>query len=164
MITETTIHRCRKCNSPNLQKNGCNQCGNQQYHCKDCGSYRVLNPKHRYSESEKNQILKAYEERSSMRGIERTFGVRRQNLSRWIKKAKTLPPPKKSLLKVNKNDVLKLDELCSFVFRKTNQKWLWIALCRRRRQIVAFFGGDRSSIGTNYFAKKNQNGAIEIVS
>jgi len=42
------------------------------------------------------------------------------------------------------DDVLELDELWSFVSSKDNQRWVWIALCRRTRQVVAFFVGDRS--------------------
>jgi insertion element IS1 protein InsB len=41
-------------------------------------------------------------------------------------------------------DVLELDELWSFVARKVNQVWLWLAVCRRTRQVVAFTLGDRS--------------------
>jgi IS1 family transposase len=40
--------------------------------------------------------------------------------------------------------VLELDELWSFVLKKTNQAWIWIALCRKTRQIVAYAIGDRS--------------------
>lgn len=40
--------------------------------------------------------------------------------------------------------MLELDELWSFVFRKSKQRWVWLALCRRTRQVVAFFVGDRS--------------------
>jgi hypothetical protein len=32
---------------------------------------------------------------------------------------------------------LELDELWSFVMKKTNQAWIWIALCRKTRQVVA---------------------------
>jgi hypothetical protein len=35
----------------------------------------VLEPKRGYTEAQKEQILSAYHERSSMRGVERTFGV-----------------------------------------------------------------------------------------
>ena len=35
------------------------------------------------------------------------------------------------------------DELWSFVGKKDTKRWLWIALCRRTRQIVAFVLGDR---------------------
>jgi len=44
------------------------------------------------------------------------------------------------------NDVptLELDELWSFVLKKANKRWIWIALCRQTRQVVAFVIGDRS--------------------
>ena len=43
--------------------------------------------------------------------------------------------------------VLELDELWSFVEKKSQECWLWIALCRRTRQIVAYTIGDRSQEG-----------------
>ena len=39
---------------------------------------------------------------------------------------------------------LELDELWSFVLKKVNQVWVWIALCRKTRQVVAYALGDRS--------------------
>jgi IS1 family transposase len=39
--------------------------------------------------------------------------------------------------------VLELDEMWSFVQKKANKRWLWVALCRRTRQVVAFYLGDR---------------------
>lgn len=49
-----------------------------------------------------------------------------------------------TLLPAEKGDVLELDELWSFVGSKACQLWLWVALCRRTRQIVAWTLGDRS--------------------
>ncbi len=40
--------------------------------------------------------------------------------------------------------MLELDELWSFVARRKNKRWVWLALCRRTRQIVAYAVGDRS--------------------
>ena len=40
--------------------------------------------------------------------------------------------------------MLELDELWSFVGAKAHTLWLWVALCRRTRQIVAWTLGDRS--------------------
>ena len=40
--------------------------------------------------------------------------------------------------------MLELDELWSFVRCKTQVRWLWVALCRRTRQVVAYVFGDRS--------------------
>ena len=39
---------------------------------------------------------------------------------------------------------LELDELWSFVLKKANDSWIWIALCRKTRQVVAYAVGDRS--------------------
>jgi hypothetical protein len=39
---------------------------------------------------------------------------------------------------------LELDELWSFVLKKANDSWMWMALCRKSRQVVAYAVGDRS--------------------
>ena len=49
-----------------------------------------------------------------------------------------------TLLPAQNGDVLELDELWSFVGAKACQLWLWVAQCRRTRQIVAWTLGDRS--------------------
>ncbi len=41
-------------------------------------------------------------------------------------------------------NALELDELCSFVLRKKEKVWIWLALCRATRQIVGVAVGDRS--------------------
>jgi transposase-like protein len=86
MIAKLIIYQCRNCDSQNIVKNGHNASGSQQYRCKDCGKRGVLEPKRGYTESQKEQILSAYSERSSMRGIQRTFGVSRPTLASWLKK------------------------------------------------------------------------------
>ena len=48
------------------------------------------------------------------------------------------------MLPAESEDVLELDEVWSFVKRRKNKRWLWIALCRRTKQVVAYFIGDRS--------------------
>lgn len=54
--------------------------------------------------------------------------------------ATTLVPP----TRLATPPVLELDELWSFVLRKIDKAWVWIALCRQTRQIVAYVVGDRS--------------------
>jgi transposase-like protein len=71
----------------------------------------TLNPSVQYTPERKAEILCAYHERSSLRGIERTFGVARQTVAKWLKeKADSLPamPP---LEEAHPGDVLDLDEL-----------------------------------------------------
>ena len=40
--------------------------------------------------------------------------------------------------------ILELDELWSFVLKKAHQVWVWIALCRKTRQVVGYALGNRS--------------------
>jgi transposase-like protein len=87
MIQEILTHTCRKCGSENITRNGHNRCGSAQYHCHDCNFFGVLEPKVPYTEDRKAEILKAYQERPSMRGISRVYGVARQTLAQWIKKS-----------------------------------------------------------------------------
>lgn len=145
MIQEMRKHRCGACKSIHIIKNGTNRYGNPQYHCKDCGTYRVIEPKIVYSQAEKQTILQACQERSSLRGVQRVFGVARQIVARWVKMhVQRLPEMKDVLLPAAPSDVLELDEVWSFVFKKGQERWLWTAMCRRTRQIVAFVIGDRS--------------------
>jgi len=145
MIQEMTKFTCRSCGSANIIRNGTNKCGNPQYHCKDCGVYRVVNPKQRHSPETREQVLRAARERVSLRGIERIFKVCRQTVAKWIKAyLKQLPVIADTLLLYEVGDVLEIDELWSFVGGKDHKRWVWLALCRRTRQIVAFFMGKRN--------------------
>jgi IS1 family transposase/transposase-like protein len=145
MIQIITTKYCPDCGSANLVKNGKDYKGDQKFRCNDCDRCGTLDATGRYTSERKEEILRAYQERSSMRGLRRTFGVARKTLARWLKqKAKTLPEVAETLDPARAEDVLELDELWSFVSSKDNQRWVWIALCRRTRQIVAFFVGDRS--------------------
>lgn len=145
MITETTIHSCPDCHSCDLVKNGHTIGGKQQFRCKACGRTGVLNPSEWYTEAEKERILAAYFERPSMRGVCRIFGVSRPTLAKWLKDAALAEPDlAPTLADAEATDVLELDEVWSFVQRRKNKRWLWVALCRRTRQVVAYALGDRS--------------------
>src|SRR5437879_5550624 len=145
MIQETITDTCRVCKSTHIVRNGTNRYGKAQYHCKDCGVYRVLNPKLTSSETEQQTVLRACLERSSLRGVERIFDIARQTVAQWIKAhVQKLPDLKERLVPAESGDVLELDEIWSFVFKKAHTRWLWTAMCRRTRQIVAFVIGDRS--------------------
>ena len=58
------------------------------------------------------------------------------------KKVAQLPPFSTTLVAPDPEDsastTLELDELWSFVLKKANQVWVWIALCRKTRQVVAY--------------------------
>ena len=42
-----------------------------------------------------------------------------------------------------------VDEMWSFVSKKTNKQWIWIALDSETRQVIAFYVGDRSKESAN---------------
>jgi IS1 family transposase len=105
----------------------------------------VLTPKQRYTPEQKQTILQAYRERMSLRGLQRVFGVWRTTVLRWLQQLiDSLPTLMDTLLPAQAEDVLEMDELVSFVGEKWFKRWLWTAMCRRTRQIVAYAIGDRS--------------------
>lgn len=64
------------------------------------------------------------------------------------KKEMTLPELSETLVEPDPTEsatsILELDELWSFVLKRANKRWIWIALCRATRQVVAYVVGDRS--------------------
>lgn len=49
---------------------------------------------------------------------------------------------------------IQLDEMWTFVGKKANQQWLWLALNPANRQIVAFHIGSRSGKDAQLFYEK----------
>jgi len=145
MIQTIVTHTCPKCGSADLVRNGHDYKGDQKYHCKSCASYGTLHAQPRYDERMRTQVKRAVLERLSLRGIERLFGLSRRTIAGWIEHwVEHLPPLETTLVAAQAEDVLELDDVWSFVLRKANQRWVWVALCRRTRQIVAYFIGDRT--------------------
>ena len=89
MVT-ITLH-CAHCGSDALVRDGHAPNGKQNYRCHACGR-RGPSP-HAYPEARREEILHAYQERSSLRGLTRTFGVSRTTVSTWIKKKELSFPP-----------------------------------------------------------------------
>jgi IS1 transposase len=122
----------------------------QLYRCRACGRQSRENPTpHAYPEALREEILHASQERSSLRGLTRT------DCASLVppypiesKKVAQLPPLQTTLLAPDPEDpastTLELDELWSFVLKKAHDTWIWIALCCKTRQAVAYAVGDRS--------------------
>lgn len=89
MVTENKV--CHKCQSSNIVKNGSNGAGTPKYKCKDCGFGGVFESV-RKSEEFKEMVVRAAQERSSSRGLARTFGISHVTALRWIKK-RPIPSP-----------------------------------------------------------------------
>jgi transposase-like protein len=79
--------KCYHCGGDHLARNGLTQNGKQRYLCSDCGRTSRDHPRpNGYPPEERERILRAYHERSSLRGLSRTFGVSRNTVTRWLKK------------------------------------------------------------------------------
>jgi len=85
MVTITV--KCQYCGGDRLVRHGLTRNGKQRYLCKDCGRSSRDNPQpNGYTAGQRSEILRAYQERSSLRGLTRTFGVARNTVSGWLKK------------------------------------------------------------------------------
>jgi transposase-like protein len=85
MVTITL--QCQYCGSDQLVRHGLTRNGKQRYLCHACGRSSRDNPQpNGYTQEQRAEILRAYEERSSLRGLTRTFGVARNTVSQWLKK------------------------------------------------------------------------------
>lgn len=85
MVTETLP--CAHCGSADIIRFGFAPNGKQRYRCRACGwTSRKGAATRRTPAQRQAQILAAYQERSSMRGVARVFHVSRNTLSGWLKK------------------------------------------------------------------------------
>src|SRR5260370_8307372 len=93
----TTTIRCPHCESEDIVRNGRSPNGKQKYRCRACKRQSRENPTPNvYSEERREEILRAYQERSSLRGIERTFGLSRTSVIRWLKKSRKVASAERS--------------------------------------------------------------------
>ena len=58
---------------------------NQIHHCRKCGASKVLLPGQCHSEERKSEVLQAYLEQPSLRGLNPTFGIPRNTIIVWPK-------------------------------------------------------------------------------
>jgi transposase-like protein len=83
MITITVT--CLHCGSDQLVRNGKGSNGKQRYVCRACGRRSRENLAPTGSTDERrSEILTSLHERSSLRGVARTFGVSRNTITSWI--------------------------------------------------------------------------------
>ncbi len=78
---------CRFCASSQTIRHGYTPKGTQRYRCQTCGRTFLPTPGSvAYDEPRKAEILRAYQERTSLRGLTRIFGVSRTTVTAWLKK------------------------------------------------------------------------------
>ena len=85
MLSTTIVHVCARCGSDSIRRNGHAENGGQRAKCLACGRTFILQRQDaRYDQRFKDQVVAAYQDRMSIRGITRTFGVCYQTVIRWV--------------------------------------------------------------------------------
>ena len=129
MIQESITHQCARCGSARLVRNG------HDYKEAQVG----------YPTTVQLQVQRAVIECMSLWGIERVFGISCQTVARWITQwGQALEPLATTLVPAQSARSWNWMRVWSFVGKKAEDGWLWVALCRRTRQIVAYYWGKRT--------------------
>jgi insertion element IS1 protein InsB len=143
---------CPACGSNRYKKNGHTRHGKQNHQCKTCGRQFTANPLDRSIAPEQRlRIEQLLRERISLRGICRAVGVSLTWLLHFLVECFTACPDHLHIqLPAQPGEVVlsrlevEADEMWSFVHKKANKQWIWIAMDAKMRQILAFHVGDRS--------------------
>ena len=84
---------CPYCGSEDIIRNGHASNGKQKYYCKSCKRQNRENPApNGYTDERREEVIRAYQERSSLRGLERTFKIARNTVKKWLKKKQQTSP------------------------------------------------------------------------
>ena len=142
------VQLCPAYQSTQIVKNGHTRHGNrnagpQRVKCHECGKTKVLLLKKKPFDLP--ALERALRERLSLWGVARVFKVSLQTVLLVVKlTAQRLPAFRDSVQVAHKEDIIEFDEVWSYVHDKQQQRWLWTAISRRTRQIIAWSLGDRS--------------------
>jgi insertion element IS1 protein InsB len=143
---------CPACGSERFKRNGHIHTGQQNHQCKACGRQFVLHADNRVIGDEQRTLVERLLcEKISLHGICRAVGVSMRWLMGFIvARFAALPDHLHVQPVASPRDVLigrlevEADEMWSFVKQKANKQWVWIAMDKQTRQIIAFHVGDRS--------------------
>jgi IS1 family transposase/transposase-like protein len=157
---------CPQCGSRHYKRNGRIHTGKQNHKCKACGRAFVLVPEnHAITQEQRAVIERLLLERISLRGICRVLGVGLRWLLYFMAERFTAAPdhlyvqPAAGTQRVILHRLeAEVDELWSFVGKKANRQWVWIAMDALTRQIIAFHVGDRSRQSAHALWEKRPRG------
>ena len=134
---------CPKCGKNEIRKNG-HRRGKQNYQCKSCGRQFIeYYSEMGYPSQVKEIAIAMYLNGNGFRAIERIIGVNHNTVIRWVRQAGKKLSRKMRSYKIPL--VGQIDELQTFIGKKTNKIWIWTALDKYYSEILEYVIGDRSS-------------------
>jgi insertion element IS1 protein InsB len=141
---------CPRCGLSHTKKNSHTHYRKQNYRCKSCGRQFVRDSQ-RVGDDTRALVTSLLLERLSLRGICRVTGLSLTWLLQFIDTLYARLPDDLAVALVSPQHPVHLlrleaevDELWSFVRRRADKQWLWLAFDKESRQVLAFFVGDRS--------------------
>jgi insertion element IS1 protein InsB len=143
---------CPTCGSSRYKKNGHTRHGKQNHQCKACDRQFVATAEDRSIADERRTLIEhLLRERISLRGICRAVGVSLTWLLHFmVERFATCPDDLHVRVPSRPTDVVlrrleaEADEMWSFVTKRANKQWIWIAMDATTRQVIAFHVGGRS--------------------
>src|SRR5262249_42353568 len=143
---------CPACGSSRYKKNGHTRHGKQNHQCQACErQFVAMADDCRITDEQRTMVAHLLCERISLRGICRAVGVSLTWLLHFmVKRFAACPDDLHVRIPHRPTDVVlrqleaEADEMWSFVKKKANKQWSWIAMDATTRQIIAFHVGDRS--------------------
>jgi insertion element IS1 protein InsB len=143
---------CPRCQSPKYKKSGHIHNGKQNHQCHDCGRQFVdCFEQDLVSDDTRALIERLLVERILLRGICRAVGVKLTWLLGFLVKCFEALPDHLHVQPVlcEQNVMIQrlqveADEMASFVQKKADKQWIWMAVDAKTRQVIAFHVGDRS--------------------
>jgi insertion element IS1 protein InsB len=146
---------CPACASYQLKKNGHIHNGKQNHRCKACGRQFVLQADNRLIDEEQRTLIeRLLLEKISLHGICRVVGVSLLWVMNFMVTCFDAVPEHLHIRLPGRPRTVSMrlvgaeaDEMCNFVRQKANKRWLWLAMDKAIRQIIAFHVGDRSRDG-----------------
>jgi insertion element IS1 protein InsB len=153
---------CPGCGATQFKKNGHLHSGKQHHRCKVCGRQFVDSVEERLiADKQRTLIEHLLRERISLRGICRAVGVSLTWLLHFmVERFAACPDHLHIQPPAGPTDVVvprleaEADERWSFVAKKVNKPWIWIAMDAKTRQVIACHVGNRSrDSGAQLWAK-----------
>ncbi|MDQ3959578.1 MAG: IS1 family transposase [Pseudomonadota bacterium] len=143
---------CPSCESSKYKKNGHIHKGKQNHQCQDCGRQFVqCFEQYLISDDTRALIERLLVERISLRGICRAVGVGLKWLIGFLVHCVEALPDHLNVQPITSHQDMivqrlevEADEMSSFVKKKVNKQWIWLAMDAKTCQVVAFHIGDRS--------------------
>lgn len=132
--------KCPRCQSDNTRKDG-HANGKQRWECKECGRiFRDSYSTKGYHPQVKEICLNMYLNGMGFRAIERVTGIHHTTIINWVKESgEELPEDE-----LGEPEFAELDELQTYIGRKTDKIWIWTAINHLAPGIIAIEIGDRS--------------------